>query len=200
MIDQVHTSRDIDLLLDHLIPLPDPVAKSFLILLSGLPGTGKSYFSRMLSERMEILVLESDHLRRVLFPVPDYSSMENSRLFQACHLLIEDLLDKHVPVLFDATNLVERKREHLYSITDRLKAKLIIVRVSAPEEEVQRRLQLRTEGADKDGNSDADWEVYSRMRTSMEPIRRNHFVVDTSRDVTPVLDKVVGEVNKRMAA
>ena len=31
------------------------------------------------------------------------------------------------------------------------------------------------------------------MKTTVEEMRRNHYAVDTSRDITPVLDKVVRE-------
>ena len=94
----------------------------------------------------------------------------------------------------DATNLSERYRERLYNITDRLGVKLILVRVEAPPEVVYERLKVRQEKASPDNSSDADWGVYQRMKTTVEEMRRNHYAVDTSRDITPVLDKVVREV------
>jgi len=44
--------------------------------------------------------------------------------------------------------------------------------------------------------SDADWEIYQRMKLSVQKIQRNHYAVDTSKDITPVLDKVVREVRR----
>ena len=163
-------------------------------MVSGLPGTGKSYFSNKLAERLGFLILGSDALRKTLFPSPSYSQQESSHLFQACHLLIERLLTKGIPVILDATNLSERHRERLYNIADRLGAKLILVRVEAPPEVVQERLEARQEGANPADESDADWEVYKRMRSTVQEIRRNHFVVDTYRDIIPVLDKIAREV------
>jgi hypothetical protein len=52
------------------------------------------------------------------------------------------------------------------------------------------------EGANPPGNSDADWSVYQKMKPSVEKIRRNHYAVDTSRDITPVLDKIFREVRR----
>src|SRR3972149_825639 len=93
-----------------LAPLPEPMAKPVLVVISGLPGTGKSYFSRKLAERLPCVILESDALRKRLFSSPDYSAAESQYLFSACHRLIEELLKSGISVVLDATNLVEGHR------------------------------------------------------------------------------------------
>ena len=187
---------DVERLTESLGQLPEPAVEPAFIVVSGLPGTGKSHFSGRLAEKLPFLILESDALRKSLFPSPTYSQPESSRLFQACHLLIERLLKRGIPIILDATNLSERHRERLYSIADRLEGKLVLVRVEAPPEVVRERLKARKEGANTANESDADWEIYQRMRPTVRKIRRNHFAVDTSRDITPVLDKIVREVRR----
>ena len=135
-------------------------------------------------------------MRRALNPTPTHSRAESERLFRACYALIEDLLRKGISVIFDATNLVERHREQLCRIADDAKAKLILVRVEAPPEVVQQRLQGRRAGSDPADNSDADWDVYQKMSKTAQRILRNHFAVDTSRDIMPVINKIVREVNR----
>ena len=185
---------DVERLSESLGQLPEPIAEPALIVVSGLPGTGKTYFCNRLTERLPSVVLESDVLRKTLFSPPRYSAKESSQLFRAIHQLIQKLLAKGIPLILDATNLSERNREYLYSIADRLDAKLVLVRVEAPPEVVRQRLEARR---DKPENkSDADWEIYRRMKYSVERIRRNHYAVDTSRDITPVLDKIVKEVTR----
>ena len=188
---------DVNLLQWHLPSVPDPLPRAVLVVVSGLPGTGKSYFSRRLAERILIAVVETDVMRRALFPEPDYSADESARLFRACHALIEDMVRRCIPVLLDATNLVETNRERLYNIAHRANAKLILVRVEAPPEVVAHRLGRRDEGAaDPEDNSSAGRSVYDRMASSVEPIRRNHLAVDTSRDITPVVEKIVREIQR----
>lgn len=182
-------------LLESVGELPEPIAEPTLIVVSGLPGTGKSYFSKRLAERLPFLVLESDALRKTLFTSPGYSPQESAQLFQTIHRLVRDLLNKGIPLILDATNLSERSREQLYSITDQLGVRLLLVRVEAPPEVVYQRLKARAK--DSANSSDADWGVYRRMRPSVERIRRNHYVVDTSKDITPVVDKIVREVMHR---
>jgi hypothetical protein len=193
---QPESVRDVEKLRESLGELPEPVANPVLILVSGLPGTGKSFLSRRLQEQLPSVIVESDALRRVLFPVPSYTASEHNRVFRACHLLVEGLLKKGIRVILDATNLVERHREHLYHIADRLRVKLIIVRVEAPQDTVRQRLQGRIEGLDAEDKSDADWRVYQKMRPRVQRIGRNHFVVDTSRDIGPVIEKIVREARR----
>ncbi len=182
---------DVQKLKQGLGELPEPVANPVFVIVSGLPGTGKSHFSRKLAEQLPSVILESDTLRKRLYPSPTYSAQESHRLFNACHRLIEELLDSGITAILDATNLVEQHRERLYHISQRLKVKQIIVRVEAPRNLVLKRLQGRSRGINRGDNSDADSGVYQRMRARAERIRRNHFVVDTSRDITPVVDKIV---------
>jgi hypothetical protein len=191
---------DVELLKGHIAAVPEPRARVVLIVVSGLPGTGKSYFSRRMAERVPLAIVETDAMRKVLFPTPAYSGVESARLFRACHALIEDLLRDGVPVLFDATNLVEANRERLYNIAHKTNAKLILVRMEAPLEVVSQRLLKREEGNAQGDSSTADLSVYRRMASSVEPIRRNHFTVDTSRDITPVIDKIAREVNRWVRA
>lgn len=186
---QVNT--DLVKIKESLGPLPEPVVNPPFVVVSGLPGTGKSFFCRRLAERMPFLILESDALRKILSPSPDYTTEESARLFSVCHSLIAELLDEGIPIVFDATNLSERHRERLYHISDSAGVKLILVRVEAPSEVVYQRLQTRKDRSEPEDKSDAGWEVYQRMKHNTEKISRNHFVVDTSRDVTPAINKII---------
>jgi len=183
--------EDVEQLRQSLNGLPQPQIEPPLIVVSGLPGTGKSFFCRKLAERLSFLILTSDTLRKTLFPSPRYNESENKRLFSACHVLIEELLSKGMPVIFDATNLLEHHREYLYRAAERVGAKLILIWVEAPTEVVRQRLLAREEAAIPQYDSEASWEVYNKMKPRREKISRNHLVVDTSQDITPVINKIV---------
>ena len=189
-----HTSN-VERLKAALPYLPPRVARPVLRMVSGPPGSGKSHFSRRLVERVPLLVLESDVLRKTLFPAPTYGPEESAALFDACYILIDKLLRDRVPVLLDATNLLEQPRERLHDIAERAGAKLLLVSVTAPTDVVRQRLADRSRGADPDDSSIADWQVYQRMLATAEPIRREHFLVDTSRDIMPALARVVREID-----
>ena len=186
-------TRDAYKLRAYLPELPEPVIKPVLIIISGLPGTGKSHFSRQLANKLPSLILESDYLRKKLFTSPTYTSSENQRLFSACHFLIEEFLKSGITVIFDATNLIEHNREVLYRIADRAQVKPIVVQVDAPRHIVQKRLSARTETPNPKENSDANWQTYEVMKQQAQKIRRNFFIVDTSKDISPVIAKIIKE-------
>ena len=186
--------EDAQLLKKSLAQLPEPVVTPSLIMVSGLPGSGKSYFCRRLAERIPLTILESDSLRKLLFSSPNYTTQESSRLFQACHFLVEELLRRGIILALDATNLEEHHRERFYHIAEQVGARLIVVRMEAPSEVVQLRLRQRAEGINPEDHSEADLAVYRRMKPTVQRIRRNHFAVDTSKDITPVIDKIVRRI------
>ena len=46
------------------------------------------------------------------------------------------------------------------------------------------------------GYSDADWEVYQLMKTRVEKIRYNHFVVNTAKNIQQQIEKIIREALK----
>jgi predicted kinase len=172
----------------------ETTAYPVLIMMSGLPGSGKSYLSDRLAEQLSAVVIESDRVRKALFSQPTYSAEESAMVHRTCQQTMRWLLQKGVRVIFDATNLVEFQRETLYSLAERSGAHLLIVRVTAPEEIVRQRLTQRVGRADS--MSDADWKVYRRMSEREQRIRRPHLRIDTSRDIDGAVRKIVRAVRR----
>ncbi len=185
---------DAERLLLAIGPRPPARSRPPLVLVSGLPGTGKSRLCRKLRARTGAVVLESDAARKLLFPQADYSFTESRRLFRAIHAAIERLLAAGAPTVLDATNLAEWQRQPLYAIAESQGARVIAVKVEAPPSVVHRRLARRARRSDTADHSDATVEVYERMRDSEEEIKRRHFVVDTSHDTAPALQAIAEEM------
>ena len=179
-------------------PLPPPRSSAALVVVSGLPGSGKSYFCRRLVSRHPLARLDSDALRKALFDQPTHSPEESRRLFAACHHVLDRLLGSGISALLDATNLREVHRRQLYAIAERHGAKLVLVSLRAPAAVVEGRLAARARRADPEDLSDAGPEVYERMRSLDEPIARPHIVVDTSADIEPAVQTVLRELEESL--
>ena len=162
-----------------------------LVAMCGLPGTGKSHFAAKLTEQVPFLILETDRLRKVLVEHPKYTTAEHRRVFRSCYQLIEHYLVNGYSVLFDATNLNEEFRTYLYDIAESTGAPLAVVHATAPMETVRRRLKQRKAERHANTYSDAGWLIYTRLAPVEEPVRREHYALDTSKDIKPVLDQVV---------
>ena len=123
-----------------------------------------------------------------------HSRARATRLFSACHLLIEEFLGQGRQILFDATNLTEKFRQPLRNIAARRGVPFLVVRCTAPADLVRRRLADRGAGAHPSDYSDAGWRIYSRMHPYEEAVEDRHLNVDTSLDILGVEEEVVNVV------
>jgi predicted kinase len=183
--------HDADRLEKSLGRLPAPVARPSMVVMIGLPGSGKSHLARVIAARVPAAVLDIDALRGALFEDPQHTAKEHGRLFPALHALMDRLLARRITVIVDATNLKETNRKPYYKIAAEHGAKLLLVRVWARTPVIRRRLHTRAESPDPADRSTATLEVYERMREGAQRVRRQHISVDTSADTRAAVDKIV---------
>jgi predicted kinase len=160
-----------------------------LVMLCGLPGTGKTSLARRLAMRWPAVIIESDRIRQTLFTPPAYTAEESRQVHQVCHILIgwylrhtgrDGKLYRH-HVIYDATNLYAYHRQLVVGLAERNEARLVVVEVTARDEIVRERLAPRGRRDLAALYSDADWDVYQRMRQRAEPIQGEHVTIDTSQ-------------------
>ena len=158
-----------------------------LVVLCGLPGTGKSHFARELASWAPFIWLNSDRTRKLLVARPQYSRREHRRVFAAMHVLTRGYLRDGYSVVFDATNLNENVRLPLYAVAEELGVEPLIIRFTAHPDLVRKRMTERENGVGDAGQSDAGWEVYSRMAVADTPVPRPHLLVRGPEDVAEAL-------------
>ena len=158
-----------------------------LVVLCGLPGTGKSHFARELASRAPFVWLNSDRTRKLLVARPQYSRREHRRVFAAMHVLTRGYLRDGYSVVFDATNLNERVRLPLYAVAEELGVEPLIIRFTAHPDLIRKRMAERENGVGDAGQSDAGWEVYSRMAVADVPVPRPHILMRGPEDLEEAL-------------
>jgi predicted kinase len=158
-----------------------------LVIMVGAPGSGKSYLARTLSAALGAELIQTDAVRKELFSDPRYTPGEASTVYATCHRRIAEALGRGACVVFDGTNLREKRRRTLYQLAERAGAKAIVVVAYASDEVIRARLRGRAERHDPEDQSDADLAVYLRMRRSVEPVARPHIVANTAAGPGPVI-------------
>ena len=173
-------------------PMVGAEGQPIVLLMSGLPGTGKSHLSRWLGALSLAIVVGSDHVRKSMYASPAYTPDENEVTHRVCRMVMRDLLGQGCSVIYDATNLVQAHRRMVYRLADEVGARLLVVRTVASEDVVRRRLDQGKVRRDAGDLSDADWDVYLMLRASVDDCyARQAIEVDTSRDPSLALARIL---------
>ena len=74
-----------------------------LILLYGLPGSGKSFFARQASDLLHIPHISSDRIRYELFEKPTYSKEEQTIVLNLMYMMLEEYAKLGLSAIFDVS-------------------------------------------------------------------------------------------------
>jgi predicted kinase len=176
-----------------LSPPASGARRPVLVILSGLPGTGKTHLARTICGRAPFTLVGSDPLRAILVDPPRYTPLENHAVYRLADALLRRLFAERRDVIYDAVNLSVYRRAALRRLAEDSGARAVTVLTSAPPHLVWLRLAHRSESQSLPGDSHADWEVYKKLASKMTPVRHPYLVVDTSRDedVDHAVDRIL---------
>ena len=88
-----------------------PTTKPVLIMVYGVPGSGKTHFAAELATAMGAAHVQGDRIRSELFEKPVYDKQENEVVNRLMEYMAEEFLSAGVNVIFDtnAGRLVQRR-------------------------------------------------------------------------------------------
>lgn len=159
-----------------------------LLMMVGLPGTGKSSVVEGLQQFMSFVVVSTDNIRLHLRNQPTYTAAEMMLVYEVCYAIIESRLRDGQRVIFDGSNYLAARREHLMQIGKRVGAPVAVCYVQAGHEVIRERLFQRNSGLRRESDlSDADWSVYKWMVEAQEPVVGEHLILDTTATLPNVL-------------
>lgn len=166
-----------------------------LVVLAGLPGTGKSHLAAAVADQRAVVIVRTDTVRKALVPQPTYSPAESGRVYRTCHAVLRVLLANGYPTLFDATNLTAPGRRTLRCIARAAGAPYFLVWVEAAPAVIRDRLMRRGQG-EPAYDSDADWSVYQAMQATVErPQQPDLVAAGTPGALGATVNTIVGLLN-----
>ncbi|MGB4799984.1 MAG: ATP-binding protein [Candidatus Saccharimonadales bacterium] len=90
--------------------------KPLLIMLYGMPGSGKTFFSRQLCEQISAAHVQGDRIRDELFEKPTYSKEENHIVASLMTYMTGEFLQAGISVVFDTNAMRMTQRRALRNL------------------------------------------------------------------------------------
>lgn len=152
-----------------------------IVVMAGLPGTGKSTLARALAEELGGIVLNKDILRADLFPEAfvEYSTEQDDFVQDLMQRTAEYLLARHpeLIVFFDGRTFSRTYQiERVIAMAERLGTQWRIIECVCPENIAQQRIEQARRHPAKNRTIG----LYKKIRDGFEEISHPKMVVDTS--------------------
>ena len=148
-----------------------------LIMICGLPGTGKSTLAKAVAEKIGAVHISSDTVRMKLLKERTYSEEEKEKIYDLMLKEAENLLKEGKTIVLDATFYKKKLRELVKGIAEKAESKFFIVECITEENLLKERIFSRKK---EETESETDFEIYKKVKAQFEPIEEDHIAVDTS--------------------
>lgn len=160
-----------------------------VVIVCGLPGSGKSYFASHLASVLHAEYINSDKLRKELGAAGKYSLGDMLAIYNELVRVTGEILKQKQIIVVDATFYLDSMRQMFQSRVRHWRSEICFIHVYADESLVRERLSKpRTD-------SEADFKVYLHIKDQFEKIEGPHLEIESTNDnLTSMLDKAVAYI------
>jgi|SRR5690554_695938 len=146
-----------------------------VVIVFGLPGSGKSFFASRLAEKIHAEYVNSDRVRKELFVKREYTEDEKKAVYRKMLESMNEAVEQNQDLVLDATFHKKETRE-LFVKEMGKKGSLFFIEVQADEAVIRERLK------EKRPYSEADYEVYKIISQKNEPLSTPHLILQSTND------------------
>lgn len=156
---------------------------AMIVAVCGLPGSGKSYFAERLAEGIGAVYISSDMVRKEMYAERTYSDKEKLTVYREMVARATQAIAEKKDVVLDATF---HRKDIRDLVKNSFESPLRWIEVRADESIIRERL------AKPRRHSEADYEVYLKIRSQWEPIDNDHLILaSTQRNISEMLGRAI---------
>jgi len=155
-----------------------------IVIVLGLPASGKSFFAKHLAHDIGAVYLNTDIVREKMHKKGQYDNETNLLIYK--HMLFDmigNIRRKH-DVIADGTFQTNAMRDWFKNSIEETGNRMHFIEIAASEKTIRNRIDENRE------HSEADFDVYLKIKKKYEPIRQKHMVLYSDKmDVDEMIKK-----------
>ena len=171
-----------------------------VVLICGLPGTGKSSIASMLHDFLGWSVVSTEVMRSRLFDYTvdkhdiDFSDDELCIVYKIVCIMTEFLVRKKLSVIVEGVFRSKKQRNSILNISENLGAIVVKVFLTGSDMEIMHRLKVRLEA----GNiAPAGPRTFRSIKKRFEPVESDYLIYDTTKTMLEeVAESIVSEIRR----
>ena len=147
-----------------------------IIIVLGLPGSGKSYFAQALAKEFNAAYVNTDRVRNEKGARGKYSMEDKMLIYQLMAENARKVVLTGKDVVIDGTFYLAKMIDLFRSLSSTTMTSIIFISVVAEEELIRERL------SEVRNDSEADYDVYRKIKEEAEPLEIAHLTLQSGRD------------------
>ena len=155
--------------------------RPILIVIFGLPGTGKTTFATALSNQLGIKHFNTDIIRSLSGKSQQYDKENKALIYDEILKLTSLEFEKGKNVIVDATFYKKKLRKRFKVLAQEYDASVKWIEVCAGEEVVKKRVSKKRR------YSEADFAVYQMIKSQFEPMEEKYIQLFSGQEEMPDL-------------
>lgn len=161
-----------------------------IVMVFGLPGSGKTYFAEKLAKKINATHLNTDKIRKDLNKQGQYDEDTKKLVYDEMAKRMEERIKKDINVIIDATFYKNSMRKKFIHIAEKKNISIFFIEMKASENTITKRLENR------EGFSEADYKVYKQIKMEYEPFYEPHLTIWSDRyDAEQMVNKAINYFN-----
>lgn len=161
-----------------------------MVIVCGLPGSGKTYFASRLATSMNAEYINSDGVRKHLGAMGRYTLNDKLFVYKEMLRLATGFLELGRDVVVDGTFYLDSMRDMFIATAKAIRSEICFIHIYADETIVKERLNKPRP------DSEADFAVYQAIREEFETIGFPHLELESMNgNITPMMDQAKSYIN-----